>query len=74
MTCEEFVRRWRERVAGMALFGVASEVKDGPLARATYVLEIPERVEQLLTNMWNDIHRDKEQLKNGPVKPTGART
>ncbi len=49
----EFVDKFRCHVAGMALFGVASEAKDGPMVRASKTLDIPERVEVLLGQMWD---------------------
>lgn len=52
---DEFVRRWRAHVAGMALFGLASEVKDGPLVRANKILDIPQEVESLLGKMYDDL-------------------
>ena len=37
-TKEDFIKRWRNHLAGMALYGVASETRDGPLVRASKVL------------------------------------
>lgn len=54
-TKEEFVARWRCHLAGLALFGIASETKDGPMVRASKVLEIPAQVEKLLGQMYADI-------------------
>lgn len=54
-TKEEFVKRWRAIIAGMALFGVASETRDGPLLRASKVLDIPGEVEALLRRMYDDL-------------------
>lgn len=55
MTKEEFVRRWKNHVAGMALFGMASERNDGPFVRAAKVFDIPKNVEDLLGKMYDDL-------------------
>ncbi len=52
---DEFVRKWRCHLAGMALFGVASEARDGPMLRASKVLDIPGNVEALLARMYDDL-------------------
>lgn len=54
-TREEFIARWRCHLAGLALFGVASDQQDGPLKRASKVLEIPAQVEKLLGQMYADL-------------------
>lgn len=55
MTKDEFKNRWRYRLAGIALYGAVSELKDGPLVRASKVYEIPAQVEQLLEAMYADL-------------------
>jgi hypothetical protein len=55
MTKEAFVRKWRNHLAGLALYGVASEHRDGPLARAAKVMDIPAEVERLLGLMHADL-------------------
>jgi hypothetical protein len=67
MTREAFVRKWRVHLAGLALFGVASEVKDGPLARAAKVLEIPAEAERLLGMMFDDMTKEGAANGNGKV-------
>jgi hypothetical protein len=62
MTKDEFKARWRYRLAGIALYGSVSEIKDGPLARASKLMEIPAQVEQLLEAMYADL---------APKAPTG---
>ena len=54
-TREEFISRWRCHLAGLALFGVASETKDGAMVRASKVLDIPAQVEKLLGQMYADL-------------------
>ena len=68
-TQAEFVDRWKCHLAGMALFGVASEVKDGPLLRAAKVLDIPARAEQLLRQMYDDLTAESPA---GPHKANGS--
>lgn len=55
MTREAFIARWRRNLAGLALFGVASDVKDSPLKRAAYALDIPAEVERLLGQLYDDL-------------------
>ena len=53
VTQEEFVKRWRYHVAGMALYGTCPEAT-GPAGRAFRAFEIPAAVEKMLANMWQD--------------------
>ena len=55
MTKSEWVNRWKKHVAGMALFGLASEHKDGPISRAVKILEIPGEVEGMLNRMYDEL-------------------
>lgn len=68
MSREDFVKRWRNHIAGLALFGVASEAKDGPLARAAKILEIPAEVERIL-GMMHDSLAPKEEPAALPARP-----
>jgi hypothetical protein len=70
-TREEFVRRWRTHLAGLALYGVASEMKDGLLVRAGRVLEIPAEVERLLGLMYDGLLPQRKEA-TPPVTVTGA--
>ena len=54
MTEDEFFKRWRLPLAGLALCGLAVEAKGGPLERAANALELPETVEKFLRAMWKD--------------------
>lgn len=60
-TKEEFISRWKCHLAGLALFGVASETKDGPMVRAAKVLEIPGQVERLLGQMYADLTAEESK-------------
>jgi len=55
MTKDEFTRRWRHKLAGLALYGAVSDVKDGPMTRAAKVWDIPAEVERLLAMMFDDL-------------------
>jgi hypothetical protein len=73
-TKEEFVKHWRAHLAGLALFGVASEQKDGALVRATKILDIPAEVEALLGRMYDHVTKEPPKLMtaapvNGAAKP-----
>jgi len=78
MTREEFVKRWRCHLAGMALFGVAGETRDGPLLRAKNVLDIPAEVERLLERMYQDLAKEEPARvlsPNGlPSQQKGSKT
>lgn len=55
MTRQEFVRKWRIQLAGLALYGIANEAKGGPLQRAAHALEVPGQVERLLNDLYDDL-------------------
>lgn len=59
MTRDQFISRWRTQLAGLALYGSVSEIKDGPLARASKILEIPDTVEMVLGKMYDSLHPDQ---------------
>lgn len=85
-TRQQFIDLWKRHVAGMALFGVASEIQDGPIVRASKILEIPGEVERLLGRMFDDLTAEPAKpiesarpapLANGqPTRPvqTGVKT
>jgi hypothetical protein len=54
-TREEWVKKWRCHLAGLALFGSASAVRDSPMSRASKALDIPQEVERLLGQMFDDL-------------------
>jgi hypothetical protein len=56
---EAFIKHWRYRLAGMALFGIASDNNDGPLARAAKFYDIPQEVEKLLAGMYDDVCKEE---------------
>lgn len=60
---DEFVRKWRKVLACGFFFGAVSESKDGLLARASKLLDIPDEVDALLHRMW----QEDERLKPPPV-------
>jgi hypothetical protein len=77
MTRDQFVARWKNHLAGMALFGAVSELRDGPLARAAKVMDIPAAVESLLGKMFDDATKDQPapsgQHANGNGNHTNGR-
>lgn len=69
-TRDEFVRRWRLHIAGLALYGRYSEERDGLATRTARVLEIPAEVEKLLGMLWDDMTRGDETPVSGTPRPT----
>jgi len=64
-TRDEFIALWRRHLAGMALYGTVSEMRDGPLVRTTKILDIPAEVENLLGRMFDSLKPEDAPL---PVK------
>lgn len=54
MTQQEFIAKWQPHIAGLALCGSCSEMRDSPLVRGSKAMEIPEMVRNLLKQMFND--------------------
>jgi hypothetical protein len=73
MTREQFIERWKRHVAGMALFGVVSELRDGPLTRAGKIMEIPAEVEKLLGQLYDSAQPQKAETNGKPTTPTTSR-
>ncbi len=69
-TKEEFIARWRVHMAGLALFGVVSEVRESTQARASKALDIPGQVEKLLAQMYEDLGLAKKLETNGHTPAT----
>lgn len=72
-TKQEFIERWKKHVAGMAMFGMASERNDGPLLRASKLFELPAEVEKLLGQMYDDVTAVPKEIKpvvNGSTNTT----
>ena len=67
MTKNEFIERWKRHVAGMALFGWASDRNDSNNERAQKLWDIPKQVEELLGKMFDDV-----QPKAAPAPATPA--
>lgn len=74
---EQFIERWKKHLAGLALFGTASEKNDGPLVRASKIFDLPSEVTALLGMMYDDIgitpsgstHAVKTQANNATTLP-----
>ncbi len=63
MSRDDFVRKWRNHLAGLALFGVVSEQRDGPLVRAAKVMDIPAEVDRILGMMHRDLAGEEQPAK-----------
>ena len=73
-TKQQFTDRWKKHLAGLALYGVASETHDGILTRAGKVLEIPAEVERLLGMMYDELSATDEVMPmNGKPKANDQR-
>ena len=59
---EEWVKNWKNHIAGGFLFGAFEAVNDGPLTRAASAMKIAEEVPKLLEKMYDWLEaRMKEQ-------------
>jgi hypothetical protein len=54
---EEFVRRWRPLLCGMALCGLYAELKENALKRGIAAIDIPPEVDRLLGRIYDDALR-----------------
>ena len=54
-TRDEFVNAWKLTLAGLALFGVASERIDGPTVRAAKIWDVPNDVQRLIGIMYDSL-------------------
>jgi hypothetical protein len=56
----EFIKQWRDRLAGMALNGVVWPAEDKPsgfFSLGKYALELPKRVDTMLSQMYDHAAR-----------------
>lgn len=65
---DDFVARWKFRLAGLALYGACGERNDGPMRKIERVYEIPAEVEKLLSSMYQDLIGDDTPI-NGTPRP-----
>ncbi len=54
-TRDEFVKKWRYAMTGLAMYGYVSEQRDGPMKRAERLFNMPEEIERLLNLMYDDM-------------------
>ncbi len=54
---EAFIEKWRNHIAGLALYGTISDLRDSPMTRATRHMQIPALVEKTLGQMYESIQR-----------------
>lgn len=70
MTEDDFVKRWRYQLAGMAIYGHAGNNQDlGPMGRACRVFEVPTEVEAILRKMHSELKKSLLPPQTLPVKP-----
>lgn len=75
MTREQFISRWRHRIAGGFLYGYDAATRLGPREQAERVWTIPAEVERLLGQIFDDLQPKPAQAPNGqPAQPTKERT
>lgn len=55
MTRTAFIDKYKFHLLGMAIYGRASDAKDGPLKKAMMWYEAPAEVERLLSDMFDDL-------------------
>ncbi len=55
MSKDDFIRRFRVRMAGWGLYGVHTECVGGPLVRASRALDIPAEAEKFLGELFDAI-------------------
>jgi hypothetical protein len=63
MTKPEFIKHWRNHLAGLALFGAASEARLGTMERAARAMDIPDEVLKLLDRLYDDAQPAKPKDK-----------
>ncbi len=54
MTRDDFVKKWKPLLAGIALCGLVSELRDAPMQRGAKALDIPADVERWLSALYSD--------------------
>jgi hypothetical protein len=55
LTRAEFIKAWQARLAGLALCGLVSELRESPMQRGARALDIPADVRKLLEEMYDDL-------------------
>lgn len=73
MNKEEFVRRWRYYLTGLAVYGTVVESDGNALRRAARIHEIPAEVELLLAKMWADLQKPDPKPEPAPEPSKGPR-
>lgn len=78
MSQDEWEKKWLPMCVGLALCGLVSELRDGPMERGSKALEIPARVKRMLAQMYADAtgqpapaQPTKEATKNGTNGASG---
>lgn len=55
ITKDDFIKRWRFHLIGMAVYGHCEDARKGPLERAASIQTIPDEVTALLGKMYDDV-------------------
>lgn len=66
MTKPEFVVKWRERLCWLGLRGLAFDNEErakGPFKSAEYALNMPDRIEKMLAELWDDLNPPPKSTK-----------
>lgn len=66
VTKEEFRDRFRLQMAGIALYGLVTEMNGGVIAKTTHALAIPEMVEKVLGVMYDYLAHSVPLVKDAP--------
>lgn len=55
MTREQFIKRWEREMAGWGLMAMVNDLREGPMAKAQRVLDIPDDARRLLGRLYDDL-------------------
>ena len=76
MTIEEFREKYRYTLGGMALYGIAADGPEGAAlgshGRTVRVFSIPQQIEKILNEMFNDLVTLPALQREAALKPTAA--
>jgi hypothetical protein len=71
---EDFRKAFRERLAGVALYGLTKETTGGVLARASHALTVCENIDELIDEIYAFIVHGNDHIppiRTEPPKPAG---
>jgi hypothetical protein len=70
---KEFIERFKLSTAGLALYGLATEVNGNLIAKTTLALTIPDTVEKVLSQMYEFIEKSLTVHEVATVKPPATK-